>query len=151
MTAFADDYLAAQPLIIAVLEAAKIPTVKAVLPARSLAGVTENKQITPAIHVLFGGESMPTSTDMRGVNAKPQVGYQTWWVVIAVNNVQNIREGQGARDEAGPMLRLAINALQGATLSTDFPRPLRRATAPAPKYNSGFAYFPLAFLLEVDT
>ncbi|OBS10788.1 phage tail terminator protein [Acidihalobacter prosperus] len=148
---FAATYLDAETQIVALLQAAKIANVRTILTAGDLATVQENQQITPALHVIYNGESVPSASDMRGTYGSPQVVYQQWLVVIAVRNVKKIREGEGAREDAGPIMNAVIKALQGVQLSADFPRHLRRATPPKPKYTTGFAYFPLAFTLEVDT
>lgn len=148
---FAATYLDAETQIVALLEQAAIANVKAVLTAGDLATVQENQQTTPALHVIYNGESVPSSSGMRGAYGSPQVVYQQWLVVVAVRNVKKIREGEGAREDAGPIMNSVINTLQGKQLSADFPRHLRRTTPPKPKYTTGFAYFPLAFTLEVDT
>lgn len=136
-----DDYLAAEPLIVARLES-QVTGVK-VLTAADLAGVKEAAQVTPAVHVLYGGDRLADSVG-HGI---AQTWAQIWWVVVAVRNARNQGKGREARKAAGPYIAQVFQALTGWQMSSTDHGPLKRVNPPGgPVYSpGGFAYFPLAF------
>jgi len=140
------DYLAAEPLIIQRLkdQVANLP----VLSAADLADVAEAKQITPAAHVLYGGDRLADSAG-RGA---AQAWAQLWWIIVAVRNARDQGKGGEVRKTAGPLLLSVIKALSGWEPDKDH-GPLKRVNPPTrPAYSKGgFAYFPLAFETVVET
>ncbi len=141
------DYLAAEGLIVGRLEASLGAQVRAVFSAADLAGVAEQAQITPAVHVVYDGDRLG---DEAGRHRAQQV-YQRWLVIVAVRNAKGQATGKGARESAGPIISAVLAALQGWQPSPDH-QPLRRIDAPRPVFSpGGFAYFPLAFETRIDT
>lgn len=135
-----DDYLVAEDLLINHLMA-QVSSFKTVLGAADLSGVAENKQITPAGHVVYGGDRLGSDAGRH----ESQFVYQKWLVVIAVKNVRDQKTGAGARREAGPLITASLKALQGWSPGDEF-QPLKRVGAPSPHFSpGGYAYFPLAF------
>lgn len=147
-----DDFLAAEPLIVACLQAAlnpepaegeDKPPVINVFAARDLATVQESGQITPAVHVLL--DSFEADAITR--DGKAQQITQRWLVVIVVRSADGVRAGEGVKASAGPLIVRTFNALAGwEPPGGDF-SPLLHVTPPArPDYSpGGFMYFPLAF------
>lgn len=109
--------------------------------ARDLADVKEASQVTPALHLVLHSYG-PASNDGSGGS---DTRWREIWLVVAV--VKNARQNVGAqaiRDEAPPMLREVLAALDGwrcpgavgLVRAIDPPRPLISKT---------HGYFPLAF------
>ena len=140
------DHLMAEPLLIARIED-QVPDLRAVLSAADLAGVKAASQVTPAVHVLYGGDDVPTREGDRGWTGKPQKILQRWMAVVAVRNARTQRTGAAAREDAGPLLSQLIGALAGFQLDPAL-GPLKRIPAPQPAYDAGFAYFPTLWTTE---
>ncbi len=141
-----NDWLAAEPLIKARLED-QVPDVT-VLAAADLAGVTERQQITPAVHLLYGGDVPVREAVGTAERGAGQITDQRWVVVIATRSARDVVGGSGARQLAGPIVAQTLDALRGWT-PDGFTRPLRRGSGMPPKYSPGFAYFPFQFLLRI--
>lgn len=142
----ADNFLALEALLIARLNeqlADLTPKVK-VHSAVDLAGVAEEQQITPAVHVIYRGyRVVETRPDGRAVRME-----QTWLAVVATTNKRNLRTGEAARNEAGLIARRVCSALMGFR-ATPASRPLRLTDGPEAGFSNGFQYLPLAFLAEL--
>lgn len=143
------DYLAAERGIVTQLQAALDARVR-VLTTADLAGVTEAKQFTPAVHVIYAGDSVPTGDGARGNTGRPQKITQRWQAVVAVRNTAQPRSGAGARDSAGPLLSAVITALAGHVPAAGAGA-LHRANAVGPAYTPGFAYYPTEWTTEFYT
>lgn len=115
-----------------------------VLVSADIAGILEEQQITPAVHVTYQGYSV-LETRSDGTAARID---QTWLATVAVRNVKNMRSGAAARVDAGLIGARVAAALLGfkPTCAT---RPLRLTQAPPAGFSGGFAYTPLAFLCEL--
>lgn len=141
------SFTAVEAALIARLKA-KVQTpglVRAVLSAADLAGVKEQSQVTPALHVVLHRFSVADSTATSALIA------QTWLVVAAVKNSVSGR-GAGAaaaraRVDAGMLLDAIVPALLGWRPVTDCSA-LKIVDPPAPAGGEGFAYYPLAFVVE---
>jgi len=126
------------------LETALVERLKATLPsgvqvlnAADLAGVAEGSQPTPAVHVVYGGyRVVETNSGFSTIE-------QTWYAVVTVRNVRDVKSGAGARDEAAGLLDAVYAAL--AAYKPPNARPLALTNAPKPQTTAGFMYFPLAF------
>lgn len=119
------------------------PVVK-VLTSKDLAGVTEDQQITPAVHVIYKGYRMVEGrTD--GNTARVE---QTWLAVVATRNAKTQRTGTAARADAGLIARRVLSALM-AFKPDGCSKPLRLTDAPDGGGTSGFAYLPLGFTAEL--
>lgn len=112
-----------------------------VLSAADLAEVKEAAQKTPALHLIYAGfavvEDMGTAWRLE----------HTWYAVAAVRNVAAVRSGQAARQEAGPLVTLAVAALAGSK-PAGATKALKLITPPKPRYTAGYQYIPSAFLAE---
>lgn len=116
----------------------------AVLVGADLAGVTEESQVTPAVHVVYQGyRVLESRSDGRAARME-----QTWLVTTAVRNVRHLRTGAAARVDAGLIALRVAQALMGfKPASAD--KPLRLADAPSAGFSGGYQYTPLAFLAEL--
>jgi hypothetical protein len=74
---------------------------------------------------------------------------QTWYTVIVVRNLRDVREGAANRADAGELMDAVFRALTGWKPSTEF-RALRPANAPRAGYAGGFGYYPLAWTLRMQ-
>lgn len=118
-----------------------------VLCAADLAGVTEEKQLTPAVHVVCQGYRV---TESRGDGRAARVE-QTWLVVVATRNVRglgNLKDADAARAAAGSLAALVANALMGWR-PPGAAKPLRLVDGPRADYSAGHQYLPLAFAAEL--
>lgn len=115
-----------------------------VLTAAELSGVKENNQSVPAVHVIYG----PSPVKAVNPNGRSALIEQTWYTVVAVRNVRNVREGTDARIDASELADKVLAALMGWK-ATPADQPLMLATPPLPGYSAGFMYLPLAWKAEV--
>lgn len=140
-----NNFLEPEPHIVARLQAALgdlQPKVQ-ILTAAQLAGVKENAQHTPAVHVVWSGFRVrQTRTDGRQATLQ-----HTWLIVAAVKNVQGARTGAAARADAGELAARAGAALMGFR-PPNVAGPMLMAPAPAAGYSAGFMYLPLAFHVD---
>lgn len=127
---------------------AKVPMARAVLSAADLAGIQEQSQVTPALHVLLLRYRVADST-ADGASA---LIAQTWLVVAAVKNaVSGRRAGAAAaraREHAGVLLDAVLPALMGWRPPLAGCGPFKLADAPSPTVGEGYAYYPTAFVVE---
>lgn len=135
------SFLALESALVERLKA-RLPAGVHVLTAADLEGVTAGVQPTPAVHVVYRGYRVKQGAD-DGTYARIE---QTWFAVVAVRNVQDVRSGLGARDVAGPLMSAVCQALMGWCPDQE---PMRLTTAPLPGFNGGHLYAPLAFLVDV--
>jgi len=135
------NHLALEPLLIDRLKSA-VPEFRAVPGMADLAAMQESGQPTPAAHVIYQGDTLPSGNNAGQGSA--QMVAQTWMVVVAVRTARDTRGGSDAREEAGPLITGVIRALSGWMPGPGF-IPMRRVNAPKPGFNAGFGYFPLAF------
>lgn len=122
----------------------RLPPDLHVLSAADLAGVTEERQLTPAVHVLYQGYRLLESS-ANGLTARIE---QTWLVVVATRNVRALASGSATRLEAGALAAGVLQALMGFKPGSAA-KPLQLSGAPAARYTAGAQYLPLAFATEV--
>lgn len=115
-----------------------------VLAAADLAGVTEATQPTPAVHLVYQGYRIVESRSDGGA-ARIE---QTWLVTVATKNVKNTRSGAAARSDAGLIAARVAQALMGFKPGPAS-KPLRLTQGPDAGFSNGFAYLPLAFVVEM--
>lgn len=137
------DFLALGPELIARLKD-RLPPALHVLGAADLAGVTEERQITPAVHVVYQGYQVQ-ETSANGLVARVQ---QSWLVVVATRNVRALKVGDPARAEAGALAAGVLQALMGWKPASAA-KPLTLTSAPNARYTAGCQYLPLAFSTEL--
>lgn len=134
-----NDWMALEPHLVELLKAAvrdMRPAVH-VLTAAELADVKERAQLTPAVHVIYGGYRI---TD--GARTAWELEH-TWFAVAAVRNVADARSGQAARLKAGTLAARVLEALASAEVP-GATRPLEPATPPSARYAGGYQYIPVA-------
>lgn len=119
------------------------PKVK-ILTASDLAGVSEEQQFTPAVHLVYRGYR---TTDMRS-DGKVARMQQTWLAVVATRNARQLRTGDAARADAGQIAQRVLRALMGWQ-PNNFSKPLMLTDGPEAGFNGGFQYLPLAFTAEL--
>lgn len=129
-------FMALEPLLVARIQGlVDVPGLK-VLTAAQLAGVGENAQHVPAIHVVYNDF---TAREDKGLVEI----VERWLTVVAVRNVRSAKSGTDARQDAGPILDALFSALLG--WQAPGVKPLLPLTPPRPDFNAGFGYFPLAW------
>ena len=140
-----NNFLEPEPHIVARLKeafAGRTPAVH-VLTASDLAGIKEELQPTPAVHVIWNGFRLLESR----ADGKASRLDHTWLVVSAVRNVRTLKSGEAARSDAGELAACAGAALMGFR-PPNVAGPMRLAPAPGAGHRAGFMYLPLAFLVE---
>jgi phage gp37-like protein len=142
MSSANNNFLALEPELVARLRA-QLAGVH-VLTGVDLAEVTEEKQLTPAVHVVFAGYQVLESR-RDGLVSRVE---QTWLAVVATRNSRNLATGASARQDAGTLAARVAAALMGhQPLSAA--TPLRMEGAPNPMFRGGHQYLPLAFSTEL--
>lgn len=114
-----------------------------VLTAADLAGVTVEQQLTPAVQIIYQGYK---KVQGRSDGKVATIG-QTWLVTVATRNLRDVKSGQAARNEAGLLASLVLDALMGWK-PPSFSKPLELVDAPNGGHLAGFFYLPLAFAAE---
>lgn len=115
---------------------------KKVVTRQVVAQMQEEKQVVPALYVIYAGEVVQDTSRTQTLEA------HRFYVVLAVKNAADQRTAGLLNTEAGIYLPRVKSALkdftpQGTTGA------LKQVTPPAPYYSSGFAYFPLMFEAQV--
>ncbi len=144
-----NNFLAAEPLIVARLRAVLPPEVH-VLAAADLAQVAGSQQPTPAVHVLYAGYRVDDSRTGAFAGVEQQ-----WLTVVVTRNVADIEAGYHARQAAGPLAAQVMDALyrhrlrdgQGDPIGLS---PLRLDGAPQAGFDDGHFYLPLGWLCHVQ-
>ncbi|MGB0732117.1 MAG: phage tail terminator protein [Pontibacterium sp.] len=130
-----DDYFAAEPELVAQLE--QIDGLRKVYTTADIAEAAERSQLTPAAHVIYGGDAIATNAQGGALSHVTQ----TWIVILAVR--------QRESGQSGKLLAKLIHTLSGhhTTLGN-----VRRVNAPnRPTFSDGFGYYPLAFEIKFRT
>jgi len=140
-----DDYFAAEIPIVDRLKA-MIPEVSnRVFTLSDLDRVTAESQITPAIHVIHGGDILGRS----GSNGQSQQFDQIWIIVLAVGNAAAQLSGSKIRVTAGPIIFKILRAMEGFVPLEGHCEALHRIETSEPIYKPGFAAFPLGFTTKL--
>lgn len=115
-----------------------------VLTAADLDGVTEERQLVPAVQVVFAGFK-PVSADVGNTRIEC-----TWYTVLVVKNVSAAGaagKGAAARTSANAMAHAVYTALVGWT-PDGHSKPLSLAPGPRAEHSKGFFYLPLMWRTE---
>ncbi len=142
-----ENFFNLEPVIMARLReqlAGLQPAVK-VLTAADLDGVEENKQFTPAVHLIYQGYSVAES--LRSDNSAARIT-QDWLAVVTTSRKKAIRAGDAAREDGGVIAVRVCAALMGFRPAGSS-KPMKLANAPNAGYNAGYHYLPLAFEAEM--
>lgn len=114
-----------------------------VLAGADLAGVTEQAQLVPAVHLVYQGyRVLESRSDALATRLE-----QTWLLVVAVRNVHGLKSGSPAREQGGQLAATVAQAVMGwrGPQAT----PLKLVSGPAAGLSNGFMYVPLAFTTEL--
>lgn len=114
------------------------------LSAADLAGVTEERQLSPAVHVIYQGYQVAELNQRRNA-ARVQ---QTWLAVIATRNVRALKSGAESGGRAGLLAGQVLQALMGWQ-PPSATKPLALGAAPGARFAAGHHYLPLAFSTEL--
>lgn len=133
----AENFMALEQQFIARLREV-LPANVHVLSAADLAGVAEEVQLTPAVHVLYRSYRPGDieSDAFAGVE-------QDWLTVVAVRHLADPAIGAQARQEAGPLAGAVIAALHRHRFEGY--KPLRLGAAPASGFSKGHFYLPIGW------
>lgn len=134
MLTLTDDYLAAEPHLIELLE--QVEGIRKAYSSTDLAEMKERSQVTPAVHVIYRGDRIPLQAQGGAVGHVTQ----TWAVVLAINLRQ--------KEQAGVLLARLVKTLSGVVTPLG---PLNRVNAPQPSFRPGFGYYPLTFEIKFRT
>ncbi len=116
-----------------------------VLSADDLAGVKEEQQLVPAVHLLYRGHRVVDSLRSDGRAARIE---QTWLAVVVTRNVANLKAADDARKHAGVLAAKVLSALMGFKPDAGV-GPLKLTNGPEAGFTKGFGYLPLAFAAEL--
>lgn len=115
-----------------------------VLAAVDLAGVTEEKQLVPAVHLIYQGyRVLQNRADKRLARIE-----QTWLTVAAVSNARGLKVGAEARADAGTLGAAVLLALAGWQ-PPGAATPLALSNAPPARFSGGYQYLPQAWSVEL--
>lgn len=114
-----------------------------VMTAADLAAVTEDRQPTPALHVVYQNYRVLENRP----DGKAAAIEQSWLVVAVAKDVSDMRSGEASRLAAGVLAEQALPHLMGWT-PPGAAGPLLLATPPKPAYSNGITYLPLAFTVK---
>ncbi|CAN5754252.1 hypothetical protein BH11PSE12_BH11PSE12_08320 [soil metagenome] len=145
MNPIEQDYLVLEDLLVTRIKES-IPELKAVLTAMDLSTVQEQRQLEPAVHVMYAGDEVGSGSGMQGSTGGAQVAAQIWMVVLVVKfaGADSVRTGKGQRQKAGRLIARLLQCLCGWQPAVPMTA-LRRTNSPKVAYQNGFAYFPFNF------
>jgi len=135
----AADFMAMEPRLVALLKAAVAGMSPAVhvLTAADLGDVAEARQLTPAVHLVYGGYRIEQDI---GLAWRLQ---HTWYAVAVVKNAAQVRTGAAGRQNAGQLAATVALALAGAVVDGAADT-LTLVSPPPPSYSAPHTYFPTA-------
>lgn len=142
----APDLLALESALLERLRTAlagQVPPVH-VLSQDDLAGVAEEKQLVPAVHVVYQRYRVAESRS-DGKAARIE---QSWLAVVATRNTRNLASSSGARTQAGLLAGVVLQALMGWR-APGTAGPCKLVDGPGAAFGKGFGYLPLAFTAEL--
>jgi len=118
-------------------------TAVTVMTAADLASVTEDRQPTPAVHVVYQNyRLLDNRTDGKAASIE-----QNWLVVCTAKDVRGLRSGEQSRLAAGELAEQVLPNLMG-WVATGAAGPFLLSTPPQPAYSNGITYLPLAFSVK---
>lgn len=141
-----DNLLALEPELMARLRTALADHAPAVhvLSADDLAGVKEEQQLVPAVHLVYQGYRV---VEDRSDGKAARIA-QTWLAVVVTRNVANLKSADAARKQAGTLAGQVTKELMGFKAASAS-GPLKLVSGPGAGFNKGFGYLPLAFVAEL--
>lgn len=132
-------FMALEPRLVALLKTALAGMSPAVhvLTAAELADVQESKQLTPAVHLVYGGYRID-----QDIGSAWRLEH-TWYAVTAVRNVATVKSGAAGRQDAGVIATAVALALADARVD-GAAEPLTLITPPGPSHSAPYSYLPTA-------
>lgn len=134
-----NDFMALEPHLVDLVKRAvegMSPAVH-VLTAADLADVQESKQLTPAVHVVYGGYRIA-----QDIGTAWRLEH-TWYAVAVVRSAAQVKSGFASRRHAGQLAATVALALADARVDGAAER-LTLITPPGPSYSAPFGYLPTA-------
>lgn len=147
MTALAENWLGAEPLLIERLQSLKgagAGMLRAIYTASELEALEApsdpRASALPALHVLYAGDQLVDTTD----NGEASVIDQIWCLAIVASNS---RGAEALRADVGPLVPKVVDRVAGWDCGLLGLRPFRRARISSmPRFNSNKkAIYPLFF------
>jgi hypothetical protein len=141
-----DNLLQLEPELLARLkeQLADVRPAVHLLSAADLAGVEEEKQLSPAVHLVYQRYRVAESrSDGRAARIT-----QTWLPVVAVRNASTTKTGTAGRIQAGALAARVMRALVGWQ-PPSATKPLQLVAAPPAGFSKTFQYLPLAVEAEI--
>lgn len=115
-----------------------------VLSQDDVEGAAQEKQLVPAVHVIYSHyKVLESRSDGRAARIE-----QTWLAVVATRNVLNLAAANAARRQAGLLGGLVLQALMGWR-APGTATPWRLVDGPGAAFGKGFGVLPLAFAAEM--
>lgn len=141
------NLLAPEPEIIARLKAAIAAQglTVGVYGVPDLPAIQDDQHLAPAVFVVFNGVEIAQSK----ANGAWVVYRTTWTIVPVVRNRRDPKTGTDSREEAGALMTLVAQALQGHKPAKGWTA-LEAASPVAGFFDVGFAYYPLAFSTSTE-
>lgn len=107
-----------------------------VFTADELSSIAEKQQVTPAVHVVYGGYS-PTREVGNGAIQEVET---RWTLVVAVRTARS----HSNMEKASPIIDAVISAVAGWKPGNQRAH-LKLSAAPAAAHTPGFSYYPIQF------
>lgn len=142
-TALITGPLSLEPLLVDRLKTALASHTPAVhvLTAADLEGVIEERQLVPAVHVVFA-DLKPLTVDVGNTRAEC-----LWHTVVTLKNVSTADKGAAARNSANALAHAVYTAL-AAWMPPGHSKPLALTNGPRGGHHNGFFYLPLTWRTE---
>lgn len=140
-----ENFLALEPLLVAQLKAKLadvLPKIH-VLTSADLDSVTEQTQLTPAVHVVYADYHV--AEERRGQTYRVE---QTWLAVVVTRNMRALQTGADAREDAG-LIAMRVLAALGGFQPAIVSHPMVLIDGPKGGFRVGHQYLPLAFKAEL--
>lgn len=139
-----DNYLfLEQPIIDRVKS--EVLGLKTVAGRTDLASLAGDRQIVPAVYVIYLGDELADGVNQQGGRKVVQMVTQNWAAVLTVNPADPSKEGKYARAQAGMLLAQLITALSGWTPNDTVTPFCRVAGRTAATYLDSYLYYPVIF------
>lgn len=132
-------FMALEPRLVALLKTALAGMSPAVhvLTTAELSEVQESNQLTPAVHVVYGGYRID-----QDVGSAWRLEH-VWYAVTVVRNVAKVRSGAAGRQDAGAIATVVALALADAQVDGAAER-LSLISPPIPSHKAPYSYLPTA-------
>lgn len=139
-----DNYLFLEEPIIDRIKS-EVTGLKTVAARTDLASLAGDRQIVPAVYVIYLGDELVDGVSHQGMRKLVQTVTQSWAAVLTVNPADAGKEGKQARLQAGTLLAQLITALSGWKPNDAVTPFYRAAGRTAATYLDGYFYYPLIF------